>query len=212
MKIVRFIVFYFIVFVQPNGGFAQQYRLIGLSNYLIPLHRKGAYIAKAFDKHNAEAVIKIEQDSSVLFRIHKGALCLKKKTVLDSLGGSIRYRLSIRINDVPMDVELVKDQFAHNKVVAHRGAWKHHGVSENSLGSLQKAFDIGCEGSEFDVWLSKDQVAFICHDPSIAGKVIEKTNAVELKKIPLLNNEFLPTLEDYIFKGKTQNKTALFWK
>ena len=42
------------------------------------------------------------------------------------------------------------------KTVAHRGYWKCEGSAENSLTSLQKAHDVGCWGSELDIWLTSD--------------------------------------------------------
>ena len=45
---------------------------------------------------------------------------------------------------------------AQTKVIAHRGFWKTPGSSQNSISSLLKADSIGCYGSEFDVWIAKD--------------------------------------------------------
>lgn len=39
------------------------------------------------------------------------------------------------------------------KTVAHRGYWKCEGSAENSLASLRKAHDVGCWGSELDIWV-----------------------------------------------------------
>lgn len=95
------------------------------------------------------------------------------------------------------------------QVIAHRGAWKNTGVPENSIAALQNAIQLGCWGSEFDVHMSADSVPFVLHDHSIQGIHIEKTNAAELKKIKLTNGESLPTLEEYLLAGKSQNKTRL---
>jgi glycerophosphoryl diester phosphodiesterase len=94
------------------------------------------------------------------------------------------------------------------KVIAHRGAWKNTGATENSLASLKHAIDIGCYGSEFDVHMSADSVLFVLHDHSIQGVFIEKSTAAELLKIKLANGETLPTLESYLKVGK-QKKTRL---
>ncbi|MDR3713523.1 MAG: DUF4434 domain-containing protein [Puia sp.] len=103
-----------------------------------------------------------------------------------------------------------KDGFIHNGVIAHRGAWKNHGVSENSIGSLKNAIMLGCEGSEFDVWMSADSGVIISHDPVIGGKRIETTSSAELEKVALLNNDFVPTLQQYLNIIKTQHRTRLF--
>jgi glycerophosphoryl diester phosphodiesterase len=104
---------------------------------------------------------------------------------------------------------IVKDEFINNKVIAHRGAWKNTGVPENSIAALKHAIALGCAGSEFDVHMSADAVPFINHDPTIQGVAIERASAEELSKIRLSNGEPLPTLEDYLREGTTQNTTRL---
>ena len=54
---------------------------------------------------------------------------------------------------------------AQTKVIAHRGFWKTPGSSQNSISSLLKADSIGCYGSEFDVWIAKDNKLVVNHDP-----------------------------------------------
>ena len=54
---------------------------------------------------------------------------------------------------------------AQTKAIAHRGFWKTPGSSQNSITSLLKADSIGCYGSEFDVWLTKDSKLVVNHDP-----------------------------------------------
>lgn len=104
---------------------------------------------------------------------------------------------------------LVKDDFIRNKVIAHRGAWKNTGATENSVSALQHAITMGCEGSEFDVHMSSDSALFIHHDPTIQGVSIAKTPADQLRGIQLGNSEPLPTLEAYLKTGMAQNKTKL---
>ncbi|MDB5207514.1 MAG: glycerophosphodiester phosphodiesterase, partial [Flavisolibacter sp.] len=104
---------------------------------------------------------------------------------------------------------LLMDSFAHNKVIAHRGAWKNFNVPENSLASLQASFELGCEGSEFDVHLSADSVVFIHHDANKGDVFIEKTNAADLRKVSLSNGEPLPLLTDYLERGMKQHTTML---
>ncbi|GAA4415900.1 hypothetical protein GCM10023187_46830 [Nibrella viscosa] len=104
---------------------------------------------------------------------------------------------------------VVKDQFIRNKVIAHRGAWKHTDAPQNSLASLRQAIQLGCMGSEFDVHMSADSVLFVNHDPAYQGTFIEKTNANELSRLTLTNGENLPTLEAYLQEGMKQNRTRL---
>ncbi|GAA4454098.1 hypothetical protein GCM10023189_20130 [Nibrella saemangeumensis] len=104
---------------------------------------------------------------------------------------------------------VVKDQFIHNKVIAHRGAWKHTGAAQNSIGSLQHAIKLGCMGSEFDVHMSADSVLFVNHDPAYQGTFIEKTAASALTQIKLSNGEPMPTVIAYLQEGMKQNRTRL---
>lgn len=96
-----------------------------------------------------------------------------------------------------------------NKVIAHRGAWKNTGATENSISALEHAIKLGCYGSEFDVHMSSDSVLFVNHDHSIQGTDIEKTGAKELSEIKLGNGESLPTLEAYLKAGSKQKNTRL---
>jgi len=47
------------------------------------------------------------------------------------------------------------------KVIAHRGYWKTPSSAQNSLRALELADSIGVYGSEFDVWLTKDDVLIV---------------------------------------------------
>lgn len=112
-------------------------------------------------------------------------------------------------NTVQDTFRIVRDEFITNRVVAHRGAWKNTGATENSIGALQHAIKLGCAGSEFDVHMSSDSVLFIHHDHDVNGIHIEKNPAAELAKLKLPNGELLPTLEAYLQAGLNQNKTKL---
>ena len=84
------------------------------------------------------------------------------------------------------------------RVVAHRGYWRTDGSAQNSITSLQKAADIGCWGSEFDVWLTADGVPVVFHDATIGGIRIEDTTYATLMSHRLQNGEFIPTLHQYL--------------
>jgi len=115
--------------------------------------------------------------------------------------------LHIEVNGQPFTI--LKNDFIDNKVIAHRGAWKHTGATENSIGALNAAFQLGCKGSEFDVHMSADSVLFIHHDAVISGLKIEESTAAQLRTLKLDNGEALPTLEDYLTAGMKQQKTKL---
>ncbi len=58
---------------------------------------------------------------------------------------------------------------AKTKVWGHRGAdgWDVQYAPENTLPSFQKAIDMGADGIEFDVQLTRDGEIVICHDEKI---------------------------------------------
>lgn len=90
------------------------------------------------------------------------------------------------------------------RIIAHRGFWNTEGAAQNSIAALTKANDIKVYGSEFDVWLSSDGVPMINHDATTADHhlVLENTPSPQLKQEKLANGEYLPTLEEYLIKGK----------
>lgn len=183
-----------------------------MDNYKIPLNKKGAIIGKIY--FATESKIKIEytiiQDTSNLFLIDKsGNLCLKPGKSVSAGNGPISYGIKVKTGDVVKEFELVKDEFLKNKAIAHRGAWKNTGATENSLSSLKSAIEIGCGASEFDIWMAADGVPIINHDPHAGGLEIEKTQSSELTKISQNKGDFLATLEQYLLSAKNQNKTAL---
>lgn len=83
-----------------------------------------------------------------------------------------------------------------NQVIAHRGAWKKNNFPQNSIASLNEAVKLGCYGSEFDVWMTADNVLVINHDPEFQGLVIEKVNYADLLTKTMSNGEKIPTLEE----------------
>lgn len=97
---------------------------------------------------------------------------------------------------------------AGTKAIAHRGYWKTEGSAQNSIRALIKADSIGCYGSEFDVWLSKDGKLVVNHDRVFKGKNMEESTFAELTAVKLDNGENLPSLEEYL-KAGAQCKTKL---
>lgn len=181
--------------------------LLVLDNYTIPMDMKGAKVGRFVTPKDAS--VSIVKDESGLFEIGKtGELMLKKNKVITSTS-PMSYIITVEHGGEQKTFEIVKDEFIKNKVIAHRGAWKHTGVTQNTLGALQHAIDLGCQGSEFDVWLTKDKKIAINHDNDLEGRIIEKTTLADLQTIKLKNDEVVPTLEEYIKLIKTQNKTRL---
>jgi glycerophosphoryl diester phosphodiesterase len=76
-------------------------------------------------------------------------------------------------------------------LLGHRGARASRQIPENTLASFELCLRHGCDGFEFDVRLSADGQAVICHNATVGGMTIENTAA---KSLTLL----LPTLEDVL--------------
>lgn len=94
---------------------------------------------------------------------------------------------------------------ANPKVIAHRGYWKTDGSAQNSIRALIKADSIGCHGSEFDVWLTADDVPVVNHDATINGYRIENTDAATILAQRLANGETVPTLDAYLSTAQSLN-------
>ena len=91
---------------------------------------------------------------------------------------------------------------AQTQVIAHRGFWKTEGSAQNSITALEKAVEAKVYGSEFDVQITSDGKLIVNHDSKFQGFVIAETPFSKLKKIKLQNGEKLPTLKQYLKKGK----------
>ena len=102
--------------------------------------------------------------------------------------------------------------FHQNKVIAHRGAWKAQAHPQNSIASLQEAVALGCEGSEFDVWMTADGVLVVNHDADFMGMPIETTSYEQLLSKKHENGEKLSTVEEYLAEGKKQKGTKLIFE
>jgi glycerophosphoryl diester phosphodiesterase len=94
------------------------------------------------------------------------------------------------------------------KIISHRGAFKY--APQNTIPAFLKAFEIGANGIEFDVQMTKDNELVICHDYTIdetsngKGKIKDFT-LNELKnfdfgvKYPVeFKNTKIPTLKEVL--------------
>jgi glycerophosphoryl diester phosphodiesterase len=85
------------------------------------------------------------------------------------------------------------------KIIAHRGA---AGLAlENTLQSFRLALDLGVDGVEFDVQVTRDGQPVVCHD-DLLGRISDSTSRIssltyaQLKKIKLHNGEPVPHLRE----------------
>lgn len=70
-------------------------------------------------------------------------------------------------------------------LLGHRGTRSSSSARENTLAAFELALRQGCDGFEFDVRLTGDHQAVLCHDDRFAGMPISGSTASELG-LPLL--------------------------
>jgi glycerophosphoryl diester phosphodiesterase len=73
-------------------------------------------------------------------------------------------------------------------LLGHRGARALKSIPENTLASFDQALADGCDGFEFDVRLTADGEAVLCHDPKIAGYAIARSTAKQVSSLPRLRD------------------------
>lgn len=57
-------------------------------------------------------------------------------------------------------------------LLGHRGARKY--APENTINAFESAIEDGCDGFEFDVRITADRQAVVCHDPKFCGAAIAR--------------------------------------
>jgi len=178
---------------------------VQLDSYLIDSATKKVGTLHLVNK-TGNPVFQLKGAGRKSFEIRNGNELYWKKTKQPDRNA---YDITVTDGATSADFRILKNQFHRNKVIAHRGAFKNTGATENSIGSLKHAIALGCEGSEFDIHMSSDSVPFIHHDPTIDSITIEKTSSATLAKLKLPNGEFLPTLDAYLAAGVKQYTTKL---
>jgi glycerophosphoryl diester phosphodiesterase len=116
-------------------------------------------------------------------------------------------------------METIKIAKKHVKMIAHRGM---SGIlQENTVPAFLLAATHSYYGIETDLHVTKDGKYIICHDDNILrvsniDMVIEESNFEDLRKVLLLNKDgslsndmYLPTLEEYIYICKQNNKKSI---
>jgi len=77
-------------------------------------------------------------------------------------------------------------------LLGHRGARAVRSIPENTIESFDRALADGCDGFEFDVRVTADHVAVVCHDPRFQRVKIATVTAEQVPQ--------LPHLEDVLFR------------
>ncbi len=77
-------------------------------------------------------------------------------------------------------------------LLGHRGARRC--APENTIAAFELALAHGCDGFEFDVRLTADACAVICHDDRLARRAIAANTHAEL----LVRDPALPTLDEVL--------------
>jgi glycerophosphoryl diester phosphodiesterase len=73
-------------------------------------------------------------------------------------------------------------------LLGHRGARAVRSIPENTIASFDRALADGCDGFEFDVRLSEDEEAVVCHDPKVSRYDVSRTPAKQLSQLPRLRD------------------------
>jgi len=94
-------------------------------------------------------------------------------------------------------------------IIGHRGASAH--APENTIAAFRLAMEVGSDGIEFDVRLSRDGIPFVIHDDNLRRTGLDPRrvvdlNASELKQIDVgrwfdptsFANEQIPTLQEVL--------------
>jgi glycerophosphoryl diester phosphodiesterase len=93
------------------------------------------------------------------------------------------------------------------EIIAHRGA--SHDAPENTVAAIKLAWEQGADGSEFDVYLSRDNQIVVIHDKDTkrtgggVDKLVAKSTLAELQQLdygswkdPKYRGEPIPTIAD----------------
>jgi len=78
------------------------------------------------------------------------------------------------------------DSMCRPLLLGHRGSRATRTVPENTIAAFDLALAHGCDGFEFDVRLTLDGQAVVCHDARIHGVEISRTAVGNLASLPLL--------------------------
>ncbi|MEG1635415.1 MAG: glycerophosphodiester phosphodiesterase family protein, partial [Rikenellaceae bacterium] len=81
------------------------------------------------------------------------------------------------------------------------GFWNSMNAAQNSIKAMKNAQQRNFYGTEFDVWITKDDVVVLFHDAAIKGIKIEDATFAELSALQIDNGEVIPTLDNFFTHG-----------
>ncbi|NTS39573.1 glycerophosphodiester phosphodiesterase [Flavisolibacter sp. BT320] len=108
-------------------------------------------------------------------------------------------------------------------VIAHRGGSRNVdflSISENTTGMVKLAAQLGANGIEIDVRMTKDNVPVIFHDSFLSihtvqgmlyGGLLHNKTLKELKQLELRNEGTIPTLEEILDTALYQTPLEIVW-
>jgi len=73
-------------------------------------------------------------------------------------------------------------------LLGHRGSRSRRSIRENTVAAFDLALQHGCDGFEFDVRLSGDRQALVCHDPRSKGVRVSTSRRAQLPHLPTLED------------------------
>ena len=108
---------------------------------------------------------------------------------------------------------------AKSLVIAHRGANKY--APQNTLAAFKKAYELGCDGFETDVHITKDGKVVICHNYTIDETSTGKGKVADMTLDELKGYDFgsyyskkfegteIPTLDEFLSFVETTDISVL---
>ena len=71
-------------------------------------------------------------------------------------------------------------------LLGHRGTRSAASIAENTVAAFDRALEDGCDGFEFDVRLTRDGRAVVCHDRKCKDLIIAQAGENQLLELPTL--------------------------
>lgn len=85
------------------------------------------------------------------------------------------------MNILKLFYSLESESFKPPRLQCHRGYWVD-GLTQNSLASLKRAYELGYKMSEFDIRITKDSEVILFHDDFIGSKKVSEMTLAEVNE------------------------------